>query len=127
MALEPGFGSEVGRWTGAARLQSSTGGSTSARDSLLCCRLCVCLLSLFINVIILPKAQLLVLANSPRFQWNLHIYHDNLFLAMIGLIDNPSYFDLFTSSIHVMVKSYESLFKLISIFENNSLSIKKIE
>ena len=71
--------------------------------------------------------KLLELVNSPKFEWNLRIYRDNLFLAMIGLINNPSYFNLFLSSIHVMVKSYESLLKLISIFENNSLYTKTIE
>ena len=97
MALEPGFGSEVGRWTGAARLQSSTGGSTSARDSLLllCCRLCVYLsLTYFLFFYLLFFTQmlkLLELVNSPKFEWNLHIYRDNLFIAMIGLINNPSY------------------------------------
>lgn len=49
--------------------------------------------------------KLLELVNSPKFEWNLHIYRDNLFLAMIGLINNPSYFNLFLSSIHTMVKS----------------------
>ena len=35
--------------------------------------------------------KLLELVNSPKFEWNLHIYRDNLFIAMIGLINNPSY------------------------------------
>ena len=99
MALEPGFGSEVGRWTGAARLQSSTGGSTSARDlPALLPFVCLFITDLFLVFFIYffyPNAQLLELVNSPRFEWNLHIYSDNLFLAMIGFIDNPSYFNLF--------------------------------
>ena len=90
LELGPGFGSEVGPGPGSKAQQA-----VRRPPETPCCsvaRLFVYLLSPFTDLFLcffihfFTQSPTVNLANSAMFEWNFHIYHDNLFLATIGLL-----------------------------------------